>query len=113
MRAKPYRELREKYFTPDERAENDRAAHKIVFDVTLRELRKGLAGMTQEQMAEFMEVSQAQISKYEKGGDILVSRLRRIIEAMGGELRIQARLRSHDWVTLKDYNKPERDLVPA
>ena len=113
MRAKPYRELREKYFTPDERAENDREAREIVLEITLQELRKGLANLTQAQMAEFLEVSQAQISKYEQSGDILVSTLRRIVEAMGGELRVQARLRERDWITLKDYSQPEKDLTSA
>ncbi len=47
-------------------------------------------------------MSQAQISKYEKGGDVLVGKLRSVVEAMGGELRVQARLKNRDWVTLKD-----------
>ena len=113
MRAKPYRELRKKYFTPDERAENARKAKKIILGITLQELRKSLANLTQEQIAEVLNVSQAQISKYEQGGDILVSKLRCVVEAMGGELRIQARLKSNDWITLKDYNQPEKDLTHA
>ena len=111
MSAKPYRELREKYFTPEERAANDAEARKLVLEVTLQELRKGLADLTQEELAEFLEVSQAQISKYEKGGDVLVGKLRSIVEAMGGQLRVQARLKNRDWVTLKDYSHPERDLA--
>lgn len=113
MSAKPYRELRKKYFTPEERAANDEEARQLVLEVTLQELRKGLANLTQEQLAEFLDVSQAQISKYEKGGDILVGTLRSIIEAMGGEVRVQARLQNRDWVTLKDYSHPEKDLTPA
>ncbi|MEE9280615.1 MAG: helix-turn-helix transcriptional regulator [Myxococcota bacterium] len=113
MRAKPYQELREKYFTPEERNANDAEARKIVLEVTLQELRKGLANLTQEQLAEFLEVSQAQISKYEKGGDMMISSLRRIVEAMGAEFRAQARLKGGDWVTLRDYSQPEKDLLRA
>ena len=111
MNAKPYRELRDKYFTPEEPAADDAEARKIVLEVTLQELRKGLAELTQEQLAEFLEVSQAQISKYEKGGDILISKLRSVIQAMGCEFRVQARLRDREWVTLKDYSHPEKELV--
>jgi hypothetical protein len=56
-------------------------------------------------------VSQAQISKYERGGGILISKVRSVIQAMGGEFRVQARLRDREWVTLKDYSHPEKEIV--
>lgn len=112
MSARPYQHLRERYFSSEERAEDDARARGIVLELTLRELRKCLADLTQAQLAEILEVSQVQISKYEKGDDILIGNLRRIVEAMGGELRVQARLGSRDWITLKNYSHPESDLSP-
>jgi len=111
--AKPYQELRDKHFTPDEQAKQDAQARELVLDYTLGELRKKLAQLTQAQLGEFLDVSQTQISKYEAGGDMLLSTLRRIVEARGGEIRVQARLTDRDWVTLRDLSHPEKDLVSA
>lgn len=110
MTTKPYQELRNRYFSPEEQAENDARAGEIVLELTLRELRKCLANLTQAQLAELLDVSQVQISKYEKSDDVLIGNLRRLVEAMGGELRVQARLGKRDWITLKDYSHPESDL---
>jgi transcriptional regulator with XRE-family HTH domain len=106
-RARPYQELRDRLFTPEQQAKNDAKGRQIVREVTLRELRKSLAQFTQEELAEQLDVSQAQISKFEKGGDILVSNLRAFVEAMGGELRVQARLEDGDWVILEDYSSSD------
>ncbi len=103
-RARPYQELRDRHFTPEEQAKHEAEGRKIVREVTLREMRKLMAQFTQAELAEMLGVSQAQVCKFEKGGDILVSRLRLFVEAMGGELRVQARLEDGEWVTLEDYS---------
>jgi predicted transcriptional regulator/DNA-binding XRE family transcriptional regulator len=55
----------------------------------LRRLRL-LAGFTQEQIADRLDVQQAAISKIEKGGDIFLSTVQRYIEALGATLRLNA-----------------------
>ena len=45
------------------------------------------------------------------GADILISKRRSVIQAMGGELRVQARLRDRDWVTWNDDSHSEKELV--
>lgn len=55
----------------------------------LADLRRAL-DLTQATMAETLGVGQAEVSKIEKRADILVSTLRRFIDAMGGELEIRA-----------------------
>lgn len=55
----------------------------------LRRLRL-LAGLTQEQIATRMDVQQAAISKFEKGGEIYLSTVRRYVEALGASLRLNA-----------------------
>jgi predicted transcriptional regulator len=56
----------------------------------LREIRK-LAGLTQEQLAERLQIGQAALSRVEKRRDILVSTLREYLGALGATLRIDAR----------------------
>lgn len=56
----------------------------------LDEIRRA-RGMTQVTLASAMGVSQAQITKVEHQADLYVSTLRRLVEAMGGELELVAR----------------------
>lgn len=58
-------------------------------EMTLRELRKARS-ITQTKLAESLHVKQEQVSRIEKRADLLISTLRRQIEAMGGELTILA-----------------------
>ncbi len=57
--------------------------------VSLEQLREGL-GITQEELANVMEVQQPAISKLVRRPDMKVSTLRDLIAAMGGELHITA-----------------------
>jgi DNA-binding XRE family transcriptional regulator len=57
--------------------------------VSLAELRKARA-LTQVQIAENLDVSQAQVSRIEKQADLYLSTLARYIEATGGRLEINA-----------------------
>lgn len=59
--------------------------------VRLAELRQAL-GMSQEEVAKRAGVGQANISRIESRGDLKVSTLARIVEALGGSLSIRARL---------------------
>ena len=64
-------------------------ADRMLNDMALDELREALR-LTQESLAETLHVRQAAISKVERRSDMLISTLRKIIEAMGGELEIRA-----------------------
>ncbi len=55
--------------------------------LTLRELRKARE-MTQEALADRLNVKQENISRLEKRTDMMLSTLRGYVEAMGGELDI-------------------------
>ena len=57
----------------------------------LAELRRGL-GIDQSELAERLGLSQAGISKLEHSADPKLSTLRKIIEALGGTLVIQAEI---------------------
>lgn len=68
-------------------------ADQMLKDMALDQLREALK-LTQESLAEALHVKQAAISKVERRSDMLISTLRKIIEAMGGELEIRAILPS-------------------
>ena len=63
------------------------AARLIEDEMTLRDLRKAHE-LTQERMAEALQISQDVVSRIEKRSDFLLSTLRSYIEAMGGKLRL-------------------------
>lgn len=68
----------------------DRAAQLIAEEVTLRELRKARK-LTQAHIASVLGISQDGVSRLEKRSDLLLSTLRRTVEAMGGSLTLVAR----------------------
>ena len=84
--------LREKIktFSP-ERQERiaARAAALVAEEMTLRELRKARK-MTQVRMAKELGISQDGVSRIEKRSDLLLSTLRKSVEAMGGKLSLVA-----------------------
>lgn len=47
--------------------------------------------LTQEELAEIMEIRQSAISQIENQEDVLVKTLERYIKALGGELEVRAR----------------------
>lgn len=59
-------------------------------DMALRELREALE-LTQEELANTLKMKQAAISKFEHQSDIYLSTLRKILFAMGAELKIVAK----------------------
>ncbi len=66
-----------------------RAAQLIGEEMTLRELRRARK-LTQARMAKELGIGQDGISKLEKRSDLLLSTLRKTIEAMGGSLSLVA-----------------------
>src|SRR4051812_3935669 len=56
---------------------------------SLKALRE-LAGLTQAEMADRLDVGQAAISKIEHRGDVQISSLQRYVEALGARLHIDA-----------------------
>jgi DNA-binding XRE family transcriptional regulator len=67
-----------------------RAAELAAELTTLRDLRRAVA-QTQEELAATLGVGQDTISRLEKRSDMLLSTLRRYVEAMGGKLELVAK----------------------
>ena len=68
----------------------DRTAELIAEEMTLRELRKARQ-LTQVSVARELGISQDGVSRLEQRSDLLLSTLRRTVEAMGGNLSLIAR----------------------
>jgi predicted transcriptional regulator len=90
-----------KTFTPARRARVVAKAAELREQMTLEELRKS-RDLSQEQVAEAMDVGQPAVAKLEKRADMHVSNLRRYIEAMGGTLEITAKFRDVSVVIEQD-----------
>ena len=68
----------------------DRAAELLAEEMSLRELRKARR-LTQAHLASELGISQDGISRLEQRSDLLLSTLRKTVEAMGGSLSLIAR----------------------
>ena len=70
-------------------------AKEMMAEMLLAEIRKAV-GLTQEQVAESLGIKQPTLSRLESQDDMQISTLRRLIEALGGELEIIAHLPGGD-----------------
>jgi transcriptional regulator with XRE-family HTH domain len=74
---------------PERRAQIDQIRRAMDDISALYEARES-QGMTQQQVANKLGVSQANISRIEHEEDIYLSTLREYVEALGGELQLKA-----------------------
>jgi DNA-binding transcriptional regulator YiaG len=68
---------------------NLRAKQLIAEEYTLQKLRKSL-NKTQIDLATLLGVQQFQVSKWERQSDLSVSKVRELVEALGGNLKLIA-----------------------
>jgi DNA-binding XRE family transcriptional regulator len=86
-----------------------RAKELIAEEMTLRELRKARR-MTQARMAREMNITQDSVSRLEKRSDLLLSTLRKSVEAMGGNLVLLVEFPDREPVQLGGIARD--DLLP-
>ncbi len=86
--SKPFKEILEK-MPMERKARIQLKTELLKNEMALRELREAL-DLTQEQLANTLHMKQSAISKFEHQSDIYLSTLRRILYAMGADLRIVA-----------------------
>jgi transcriptional regulator with XRE-family HTH domain len=86
--AKPFKNLIDKMSQERHERIEDRA-QGILLEMALQELRQSRQ-LTQQQLAEALNLNQAALSKMENQTDMHVSTLRRILSAMGATLKIVA-----------------------
>jgi len=88
--ARNFKELEEK-MSPVTKTRAEAKAKEMMADMLLSEIRKFM-GLTQEELASALSVTQPSLSKLENQNDMQISTLRRLIEALGGQLEIIAHL---------------------
>lgn len=76
-----------------------RAAQLIAEEMTLQELRQARK-LTQVYIAKALGITQDGVSRLEKRSDLLLSTLRKAVEAMGGNLSLVAEFPDRDPVVL-------------
>ncbi len=85
-------------------------------EIALKELREAL-DLTQQEIANRLNLKQAAISKFERQSDIYISTLRKILFAMGADLKIVAHFKSGEVVInqfTELHSEPSPDeLVPT
>ena len=86
---RPFANLKKGWSAERLAANSARKAKLSAEMVSLEQLREGL-GISQEELANVLEVQQPAISKLVRRPDMKVSTLRDLISAMGGELHITA-----------------------
>jgi DNA-binding XRE family transcriptional regulator len=91
MATKRYEEIRQKRLSAERIAKNENCAHEELLEMDLRAIRE-LVGKTQVEVAEEVEISQAQISRIETQRDHRISVLQRYLAALGGHLDVYAHI---------------------
>ena len=86
-----------------------RAAELMAEEMTLRELRRARK-LTQVRVAKKLGITQDSVSRLEKRSDLLLSTLRKTVEAMGGSLTLVAEFPDRKPVVLSGL--AESDLQP-
>jgi transcriptional regulator with XRE-family HTH domain len=86
--AKSFNELKEN-MSPQRREQIEDRAQAILISMALQELRQ-TRRLTQQDLANILNMNQAALSKMENQTDIRVSTLRKLLSAMGGTLKIVA-----------------------
>jgi transcriptional regulator with XRE-family HTH domain len=88
--AKSYDQLANRVMSPRSRARAARRTQQLLAEMLLSEIRK-LAGKSQGELARTLGIKQPSLSKLENQDDMQISTLKKIIEALGGEVQIIAR----------------------
>lgn len=80
-----------KQMSSERRERIDAMSRELMVEMLLAEIRKE-AGLTQNDLAQALGIKQPSLSKLEAQDDMQISTLRRIINALGGELELVAKL---------------------
>jgi len=91
---------------PQERRETiEDRARGLLLEMAIAELRQSRQ-LTQQQVAQTLNLNQAALSKMESQTDIRVSTLRRVLSAMGAQLKIVAQFPDGE-VIINQFDPPQ------
>ena len=89
-----------------------RARELIAEEMTLRELRRARK-LTQARIAKSLGITQDSVSRLEKRSDLLLSTLRKTVEAMGGNLSLVAEFPDSAPVVLSGIAEDDPETKPT
>jgi DNA-binding phage protein len=89
MKTHRWNSVRARVLSPDRRARVDAAVEAELLELNLQALRE-LIGKTQAEVAELAKMSQSEVSRAEHRENLQLATLRRVVEALGGELEVRA-----------------------
>src|SRR3982750_726675 len=96
-----------KELSPERRKKIESQAKRLIAEeMTLRELRHARK-LTQVRMAKELGISQDSVSRLEKRSDLLLSTLRKTVQAMGGNLSLVAEFPDRAPVVLSGIAGPD------
>jgi len=104
--AKSFDELVKRTTNKRTRQRAAKRTRELLDELLVSELRK-LSGKTQGQLAKELGIKQPSLSKLEKQSDMQISTLQRIVNALGGELEVVARL-PHGTVKIAPFSRRDR-----
>lgn len=107
-----FQELVDK-MSPERRARIEARVQQTIEEMPLRDLRRAL-DLTQETIAETLQMSQGDVSKIERRTDMFISTVRNYLHAMNAELDIVARFADGRTVRInqfRDLETPEEKLA--
>jgi predicted transcriptional regulator len=84
-----WKDIKHKNMTPERIAHLDGKLKEELLQMELRDLRLE-AGQTQEELAEAVDMTQPELSRFERREDHLLSSVRRYVEGLGGKLEVVA-----------------------
>ncbi|BBU43475.1 XRE family transcriptional regulator [Pseudomonas monteilii] len=89
--------------SPERRARVEARGRELIREeMTMQALRRQL-DITQEELAERLDIRQGNVSKVEKRSDMLISTLRSYVEALGGTLELVVHMPGRPPVTLDGF----------
>jgi DNA-binding XRE family transcriptional regulator len=93
----------------ERRAKIDAKAQQLIAEeMSLRSLRKARL-LTQEKVAELLDIRQENVSRIEKRADLLISTLRDYVGSMGGELRLIVEFPDYPPIELSGFGEVEAE----
>ncbi len=89
MKTLKWKDVKERDFTEKQLEALDERVADELLEMSIRDLRDVLS-LTQEELAEHIRMTQSEVSRLERRSDHKISTVRRLVEALGGDLEIIA-----------------------
>jgi transcriptional regulator with XRE-family HTH domain len=112
MAVKRWKDIKSKLPAERQARIADRARREALA-MDLAELRRGVVGLTQVEVAELMDVTQGYLSQLERREDMLLSTLAEYVKALGGTLELCARFPDGRTVRITQFEGVKEQLLEA